>query len=133
MTEHKEDLVVIFAGYKEEMQKFIDVNPGMKSRITNRIQFDDYSTEELFEIFSKNAEKSKLKIASGVKDVLLSIFAEKSKNKDFGNARFVENLFQQAIIKHSRNIMKKLRNKEISDNDACIETLDLESIKCINI
>lgn len=128
MTEHKNDLVVIFAGYKEEMQSFINVNPGMKSRITNRIVFEDYSVDELYEIFKLNANESKFNLSNNVETLLKSIFKEKLKDKSFGNARFVENLFQEVIIKHSRNIMKKIRNKEINTDSDEIKTINIDDI-----
>lgn len=128
MTEHKNNLVVIFAGYKKEMQEFIDVNPGMKSRITNRITFDDYSIDELYEIFKLNVKNAKFKLSDEIENILRDIFKDKSKDKSFGNARFVENLFQKIVIKHSKNIMTKLRNKDITPNDENIQILNIEDI-----
>lgn len=128
MTEHKNDLVIIFAGYKSEMQDFIDVNPGMKSRITNRIVFEDYSIDELYQIFKLNSDESKFNLSDDIEPILKSIFQEKSKDKSFGNARFVENLFQEVLIKHSRNTMKKIRNKEIEVHSEDVKTIDVNDI-----
>lgn len=128
MTEHKNDLVIIFAGYKKEMQEFINVNPGMKSRITNRISFEDYSIDELYEIFKLNSNESKFNLSDDVEPILKSIFKEKSKDKSFGNARFVENLFQEVLIKHSRNTMRKIRNKEIKVDSEEVKTIDINDI-----
>lgn len=128
MTEHKDDLVIIFAGYRKEMEEFINVNPGMKSRITNRIVFEDYSIDELYQIFKLNSNESKFNLSNDVEPVLKSIFKEKSKDKSFGNARFVENLFQEVLIKHSRNTMKKIRNKEIKIDSEEVKTIDINDI-----
>ena len=128
MTEHKNNLVIIFAGYKKEMQEFIDVNPGMKSRITNRIIFEDYSIDELYQIFKLNSNESKFNLSDDVEPILKSIFKEKSKDKNFGNARFVENLFQEVLIKHSRNTMRKIRNKEIKVDSEEVKTIDINDI-----
>lgn len=132
MTEHKNNLVIIFAGYKDEMEKFININPGMKSRITNRIHFKDYTIDELFQIFKKNSDKSKLLIEDGVESLLKDIFKKKSTNRDFGNARFVENLFQEVVLKHSRNTMAKIRNKEITHNDSVVKTITIEDINSLS-
>ena len=132
MTEHKNNLVVIFAGYKDEMEEFINVNPGMKSRITNRIHFKDYSIDELYQIFKKNSDKSKLHIADGVESLVKKIFADKSKNKDFGNARFVENLFNEIVIKHSSNIMKQIRSNKLTPKDNAVKTITIEDIESLD-
>ena len=132
MTEHKNNLVIIFAGYKDEMEKFININPGMKSRITNRVHFKDYTTDELFQIFKQNSDRSKFLIEDGVESLLKDIFKRKSINRDFGNARFVENLFQEVILKHSRNIMTKIRNKEIKHNDNITKTITIEDINSLS-
>lgn len=128
MTEHKNNLVIIFAGYKKEMEDFINVNPGMKSRITNRVVFDDYSIDELYQIFKLNSDESKFNLSNDVEPILKAIFKEKSKDKSFGNARFVENLFQEVVIKHSRNTMRKIRNKEIEVNSKDVKTIDINDI-----
>lgn len=128
MTEHQNDLVIIFAGYKDEMEEFININPGMKSRITNRIVFEDYSIDELYEIFKLNAKEAKFNLSNNIESFLKHIFKEKAKDKSFGNARFVENLFQEMIIKHSRNIMQKIREKQITPDCVDIETISVDDI-----
>lgn len=128
MTEHKNDLVIIFAGYKKEMKEFVDVNPGMKSRIANFIDFEDYSIDELYEIFKLNVDNANLKFCDEVEFKLKNIFKNKSKDKTFGNARFVENLFQEMILEHSKNVMKKIRNKELNTSDDSIKVLDVYDI-----
>ena len=128
MTEHENDLVVIFAGYKEEMQKFIESNPGMTSRITHRMEFEDYSPEQLYQIFKRMIQKSKLELSNEAEKKIKEILKEKSNLKDFGNARFVKTLCQKIYIKHSSNTMKKIRNKEICLDDKEITTVNMDTI-----
>ena len=132
ITEHKNDIVIIFAGYRDEMERLMNVNPGLKSRITNRIHFEDYNTSELLEILKEKISSSNLILKDTEEEILRNIISLASKNKDFGNARFIENLFQEIIIKHSSNIVQKL-NDNIELNDDIIKTISQESLNLLNI
>ncbi len=101
MEDHKDNLIVIFAGYKEEMRQFKNANPGIASRIGYTFDFDDYSTEELLEIFLKKAESTGLLVEEEAKDKICILFDYFTKQKNFGNGRFVDRLLQETIMKHS--------------------------------
>ena len=99
MEDDRKRLVVILAGYTDEMKKFIDSNPGLQSRFSRYINFPDYSAEELARIFMLLAEKSEYHCNDDVKASIVDIMqnAVNSKDKSFGNGRFVRNLFEKAI------------------------------------
>ena len=98
MENHSDDLVVIFAGYPEEMDTFIKDNSGMSSRVPYTIKFEDYTGEEMAEIFFKLAANVTYDdgLATRVKEYFISIPDETRHAKDFGNGRFVRNVFERA-------------------------------------
>lgn len=99
MEDDRDRLVVILAGYTDEMRKFIDSNPGLQSRFNRYIQFPDYTAEELAKIFLLTAERSQYSCDKDVRASLRDVmkYAVDAKDKNFGNGRFVRNLFEKAI------------------------------------
>ncbi len=99
MEDDRDRLVVILAGYTDEMKRFIDSNPGLQSRFNRYIQFPDYTAEELAKIFLLTAEKSQYVCNDDVKASLVDIMeaAVRTKDRNFGNGRFVRNLFERSI------------------------------------
>jgi AAA+ superfamily predicted ATPase len=96
MEEHRRDLAVIAAGYPTEMKRFIDSNPGLRSRFTTYIDFPDYSVDELVAIFQTIADEAKVTVGSGVIDGVRRLCREKIEDENFGNARYVRSLFEDA-------------------------------------
>lgn len=109
MEDDRKDLVVIVAGYTDEMKKFIDTNPGLQSRFTRYINFPDYSPEELYNIFLARMKPYSLKLSAdgseALKEVLDKVF--KSKTRNFGNGRYVRNLFETAVTNMANRLSKK--------------------------
>lgn len=103
MEDDRDRLVVILAGYSNEMKQFIDSNPGLQSRFNKNIQFDDYNEDELMKIFMLNLKKHEYKINEPAKDKVYSLFKNVviNKDKNFGNARFVRNVFEKTIENQS--------------------------------
>ena len=97
MENNRNDLVVIFAGYPEKMDSFINSNPGLKSRIQHHIHFDDYSVFELLKITNYMLNKLNFTITQDAKHLLTQHFINIKNNKNFGNAREVRNIIEQAI------------------------------------
>ncbi|MBQ0016297.1 MAG: DUF4236 domain-containing protein [Bacteroidales bacterium] len=99
MEDDRDRLVVILAGYSNEMKQFIDSNPGLQSRFNRYIYFPDYDADELRQIFIHNVEKNEYELTAEadqkLRDVLSKAVAEKDQN--FGNGRFVRNLFEKTI------------------------------------
>jgi SpoVK/Ycf46/Vps4 family AAA+-type ATPase len=104
MEDDRERLIVILAGYSEDMEEFINSNPGLRSRFNRYIKFPDYTSTELFDIFQLNASKNEYVINEEANQYLkkrLDIVVQ-NKQKDFGNARYVRNYFELAI-EHQAN------------------------------
>ena len=106
MEDYQGRLIIIFAGYTEEMRKFRDLNPGLKSRVGYEIDFEDYSVDELLEIFEKKVHDKKFKVDNEAKKVVRKIFEDAKQVENFGNGRFVENTVQKVIIEHAKNTRK---------------------------
>ena len=99
MEDNRDRLVVILAGYENEMQQFIESNPGLRSRFNRYIHFEDYSADELKQIFLGMLQKYDFSLQEDGERVLTE-HLEKcvvNKGKDFGNARYVRNLFERTI------------------------------------
>ena len=106
MEDDRDRLVVILAGYTDEMKKFIDSNPGLQSRFNRYIQFPDYSAQELARIFLLTAEKSQYSCNADARASLVDIMqtAVETKDRNFGNGRFVRNLFEKAIQRQAERL-----------------------------
>lgn len=115
MEDDRDRLVVILAGYTDEIKEFIDSNPGLQSRFNRYIQFDDYSVVELTEIFKRNLRKSRYKIKRDAFETVQYVIerAVASRDKNFGNARYVRNLFEKVV----QNQANRLARMECIDND----------------
>ncbi|MBA2361310.1 MAG: AAA family ATPase [Actinobacteria bacterium] len=97
MEDHRHRLVVIVAGYPRLMDRFLDSNPGLRSRFGREIVFPDYSTEELVRITGKFLAENEYRLSYDAEPVLRRILANPARGEGFGNARFVRTLFEQAL------------------------------------
>lgn len=98
MEDHRDDLVVIVAGYTELMETFIHSNPGLESRFNRFMHFPDYTVDEMLAIFDMRCKKSGYALAVDARDLLKGLFALLNLDvKGFGNARGVRNLFERAV------------------------------------
>lgn len=125
MEDHKDDLIVIVAGYTELMSKFINSNPGLKSRFKTCIDFKDYTAEELYQIFLLLCQKHGMTIETTALEDLKKHFEKMAKNKglNFGNGREVRNYFENTVIAHQAHriaMMKEPSKEELS----CIKYSD---------
>ena len=109
MEDDRDRLVVILAGYTDEIKGFIESNPGLQSRFNRYIQFDDYSVDELVKIFKFNLRKSHYKIKRDALEALQTKIeqAVRHKDKHFGNARYCRNIFEK-IIQNQANRLAKM-------------------------
>jgi stage V sporulation protein K len=99
MEDHRDDLIVIAAGYEERMADFLASNPGLKSRFNKFVRFPDYSPDELVEILRRMAASNKYELSGGASDKAAEILraAHATRDENFGNARLVRNLFEQSL------------------------------------
>ena len=105
MEDHRDDLVVIVAGYTELMDKFIHSNPGLESRFNRFLLFEDYTPEEMFEIFKMRCGKGYV-LAPEAEPLVRDYIAEESADPSFGNARGVRNLFEHILVAQNNRLAK---------------------------
>ena len=122
MEDNRDRLVVILAGYSKEMQDFINTNPGLQSRFNRYIDFPDYSAEELLQIFEKNVEKFDYKLEKEAIVAMSEYFQHAVENKDanFGNARFVRNIFEKTLEKQANRLST---DPDLDTNELTLITL----------
>ena len=128
MEDNRDDLVVVVAGYPDKMAGFLDSNPGIRSRFTRFMNFQDYTPEELSNIFAGFCKEGGFTLSDGALAKARAIFEEQfiQRDKTFGNARFARNLFEQCLVRHARRITKV-------DNitDAMLTLLDDDDVEWV--
>lgn len=121
MENRRDNVIVIFAGYEKEMQFFMDRNPGLGSRISYKLNFEDYSSKELLEIFHQMAETQKFIYDDAVSEEILHIVEQAKEQKNFGNGRFMRTLLEKACrnmamrLTEDQNDVQSLSKLEVSD------------------
>ena len=119
MEDHRDELVVIVAGYSNEMKSFIESNSGLSSRFKRTIHFEDYDSYELFEIFKYICETNGYMINDEAEDRFIYFIEEikNTKGDKFGNARDVRNLFEETISNQEYRLCALNNNLDILDNE----------------
>lgn len=126
MEDHRSQLVVIVAGYPKLMESFLRSNPGLRSRFSREIVFDDYDTAELIAITEKLATDADYRLAPGAGDALETIFGRVQRDEGFGNARYARTLFEQAINRQALRLAADDQVHRLGrDAIAVIEPADL--------
>jgi Holliday junction resolvasome RuvABC ATP-dependent DNA helicase subunit len=107
MEDHRDDLVVIVAGYTGKMQEFLDSNPGLRSRFNKHVSFDDYDEDELVRIFAGFCRKADFRLTTEAERELSTIFhiLTASRDETFGNARTARNLFEATLSKQANRLV----------------------------
>lgn len=123
MEDHRDELVVIVAGYDNLMHKFIDSNPGLRSRFNKYFHFPDYNGEELLRILKRFCDTNGYTLAEDTLPHLQQKFSElyKTREEHFGNARAIRNLFEHAINHQANRLMT---DPELSDSELAELTVD---------
>ena len=104
MENHRDDVIVIFAGYPEPMKAFLDRNPGMRSRIAFCVEFADYTTEELCEITELMLAKKQITITELGMKKLKKNFESIKESRDYGNGRFARKMLEEAEMNLAERI-----------------------------
>ena len=125
MENHREDVVVIFAGYPDEMEKFLQKNPGLRSRIAFHVPFEDYDADELCKIAALIGKNKGISLEYAALQKLGTIFETARKQSDFGNGRYVRNVLEQAKM----NQASRLLEYDFED----ITTEEITTIKAVDI
>ena len=116
MEDNRDDLIVIVAGYPKLMDKFLQSNPGLRSRFNKFINFSDYNADELLEIYDKMCKSNSLVLTEEAKNYVYDYFTKRClyKNANFANARDVRNFFEQTLVKQANRLSY---SSSISDLD----------------
>ncbi len=126
MEDHRDDFVVIVAGYATLMPRLIDSNPGLKSRFNKYLYFEDYNGDQLYEIFRGRVDRNDYKLSedaeAAVKDHLQELYEDRDGN--FGNARDVRNLFEKIVAAQADRVAEL---EDPTDEDIC--TITVEDLK----
>jgi len=135
MENHREDTVVIFAGYPSEMEKLLDTNPGLRSRIAFRVNFEDYSKEELVEMVEKFAKDDNMKLSKEAREKLAAVIEIRVREclnaLATGNGRLARNLYEKIRMRQASRIVSTTPDK-ITDEmlgELTAEDLDIEPEK----
>lgn len=132
MEDNRDDLVVIVAGYPDLMKEFLSSNPGLQSRFNKFIHFEDYSVDELFDIFNGMCEIQEYTIKDEkTKESLINKISELKKNShNFANARTMRNLMEYSILKQADRIIQdgEQEQVEITEEEKEVSAEDLMAI-----
>jgi SpoVK/Ycf46/Vps4 family AAA+-type ATPase len=126
MDDNRERLVVILAGYSNNMDDFLLANPGLKSRFPNIIEFADYSADELMVIADKLYSARGYALSDGARPKLYALFKNALQEKAFGNGRYVRNVFERSVNKQA---LRLSNDAELSrEGLSAIEISDIEEV-----
>ena len=133
MENDRGKFVVIAAGYKDEMRTFLDSNPGLRSRFTKHIDFEDYAPDELKEIFILMARSKGMKLSDGVEELLTKLFARihAKRDKGFANGRTVRNIFEMVLQNQANRIAGMLHQEDMPRNT--LITITPDDFKSIDV
>ena len=125
MENHRDDLVVIVAGYVSEMEEFVTSNPGLASRFNRYIRFPDYSPAELLQILIHFCEQASYVLSASTHSGLQALFAReiRQQRQRFGNARYVRNLFEKIVEAQAQRVVWMSQ----------VSTADLKSILAVDV
>jgi SpoVK/Ycf46/Vps4 family AAA+-type ATPase len=123
MEDHRDEVVVIVAGYPDQMLTFIAANPGLSSRFSRTLTFDDYSSEELVEIVETMAKQFQYELVDDSREALLYYFEVQPRGEGFGNGRFARKVFQLMTERHASRISEFLESED--DDLSTLLAIDL--------
>ena len=123
MENQRDELVVILAGYKEPMDRFYESNPGLSSRITNHIDFPDYSVEELLTIAKMMLEDQQYQLTPQAEIALRDYITRRKQKPLFANARSIKNALDRARMRQANRIFESSADKNLTKAD--LVTLDV--------
>ena len=120
MENHRNDVIVIFAGYPDKMNEFLNQNEGLRSRIAFHLNFPDYTAKELTEIMELMSKNREYQLEDKAKEYCMEIFEKAVKTENFGNGRFARNILEQAILRQSNRIVSMSAVEKISKEEICL-------------
>ena len=132
MENHRDDLVVIFAGYRDRMQTFFSSNPGLASRVAHHIDFPDYGEDELFAIAGLLLDRMHYRLSDDAASVLRDYIALRRRQPHFANARSIRNALDRARLRQASRIVSR-RGAPLTREALCtIEAEDIRASRVFN-
>lgn len=127
MENRRGDTIVIFAGYPDKMEEFLDRNPGLKSRVPFYISFPDYSPEEMLEIVEMDASQRGFRITEDAKQTILSLCRKSAQSEEKGNGRFCRNLVDRALMSYAERVYGNLDDGEYIEHYFTLDSTDFRA------
>ena len=126
MENHRDNVVVIFAGYPDKMETFLQKNPGLRSRIAFHVPFEDYSTDELCDIARLLTRRKGLEFSRDACKKLEQLFSAAREQDDFGNGRYVRNMIEKAQMAQAVRLLDKDYDQITSKDITTLQAEDIE-------
>ncbi|MFF7415273.1 right-handed parallel beta-helix repeat-containing protein [Streptomyces lydicus] len=104
MEDHRDDVVVVAAGYEDEMQRFLSSNPGLSSRFTRTVQFENYASDELVTIVEHMCRTHRYDLGEGAREALVGYFDRIPRDRDFGNGRTARKVFESMVERQAQRL-----------------------------
>ena len=127
MENHRNDVVVIFAGYPDKMEQFLQKNPGLRSRIAFHIPFKDYTAKDLCDIAKLMAGKKSIRLDDEACVKLTGIFEAARAQTDFGNGRYVRNILEKAKLAQATRLVHMDYDSVTDEDVKTIRAVDIEA------
>lgn len=124
MENRRDEVLVIFAGYEDLMKEFLDINPGLSSRISREIRFEDYSSDELFAIIELMISRKQYQLKGDCKHKLYQYLSELERDSYFGNARYVRKLVDHIILYQAQRVINMEDSQLTSLENLSLVTLE---------
>ncbi len=132
MENHRDDVIVIFAGYPDKMKNFLDRNPGMASRIVFQVEFEDYTADELCEIARLMLSRKHMTITDSAMEKLRSICEKARKDRSFGNGRFVRKMLEEAEMNLAERVSRSDESELTTKLITTVEERDIPEYSEVN-
>jgi AAA+ superfamily predicted ATPase len=126
MENRRDRVIVIFAGYPEEMGEFLNRNPGLRSRINFHVNFPDYSPAELYDILTLLTTQDGFYLADDVRDKVYPMLERAVRGKDFGNGRYVRNLLERALMRQATRLVSATDSRPSDEEVKTLTAVDFE-------
>ncbi|MBR6044194.1 MAG: AAA family ATPase [Ruminococcus sp.] len=120
MENYRDRVIVIFAGYPDQMKLFLEQNEGLRSRIAFHLNFPDYTPEELLGILKLQIRKREYVLSEDAEQKCLDILTEASKHENYGNGRYVRTFLERAVIRQSERLVSEYADKPLGKDEMCL-------------
>ncbi|MFF2012926.1 AAA family ATPase [Streptomyces sp. NPDC058195] len=117
MEDHREDVVVIAAGYSRQMRSFLESNPGLGSRFSRTLEFENYSADELLTIVKRQGEQNRFTFREDTERALVHHFEQMHRDESFGNARAARKVFEEMV---DRQAFRLAESPDITEEDLTV-------------